>query len=247
MTQEVFDDILTMIPSNAVVMFAGLGEPLLNINLEHYIKQLKERKISPCVITNGILLTPERQLKLIDAGVDQLQISYSSVDSTILRPILNTSKHKTVLDKNLGYLSANRSPNLRVQLNFVLTEENEAEWPKVQELAYSWGFELYNRRVHTRGGHIDKRKKGGIKSSCGILAGVTFITCDGVILSCSNDVTQKLAYKQVKGTMWDDIIKWKKSIILNDLNFDPCLSCDDDYRWIILDYQSVDKRQTCLT
>jgi wyosine [tRNA(Phe)-imidazoG37] synthetase (radical SAM superfamily) len=61
MWPEIFAYVLKFLPQNAVVMFAGFGEPLLNKNLEIYIRQLKDRNISSCIITNGILLASERQ------------------------------------------------------------------------------------------------------------------------------------------------------------------------------------------
>ncbi|EKE01152.1 MAG: radical SAM protein [uncultured bacterium] len=244
MTPEIFNLVFKILPDNAIVMFAGLGEPLLNKHLATYIHKLKTRNISSCIITNGILLTPQRQQELITAGIDQLQISYSGVSTKSLNLIIGSGRHKSTLDSNLQNLALNRPPSLRVQLNFVLFNGNQVELPVVTDLANSWGFDIYIRRAHNRGGNcITNQQEENIKSSCGICAAVTFVTADGKILACSNDVEESSYFKSVTSTTWEDIIAWKKQLLLRELQFKPCLKCNDDYRWLILDYLSVDKNK----
>jgi organic radical activating enzyme len=239
MTPKTFEFILKMLPDNAVVMFAGLGEPLLNKDLAIYISELKQKNISACIVTNGLLLNPQRQEQLIVSGVDQLQISYPcySVSTN------SCSQNQNIVDENLSYLAVNRLAQLRVQLNFVLTGENASELPKAIEQAKVWGFDLYVRRVHNRGGHYPIRvQEGEIDSSCGVFAAVTFIAADGRILSCSNNPTGEFAFKDVTDmdVKWQDIVAWKKQLLQQELPFKSCLQCNDDYRWLILDYLSTD-------
>jgi organic radical activating enzyme len=244
MSPEIFSLILKRLPQNATVMFAGLGEPLLNQDIAKYVASLKARQISACIITNGILLTPERQQQLINAGIDQVQISYSGISDFTLNLIMGTTKYKSIIDDNLQNLAAIRSAGLRIQLNFVLMPENQNELSLVETLAKSLGFDLYIRRVHNRGGHynINSGSSNNIKSSCGIHAAVTFITVDGKILACSNDVPGSSSFKFIADTNWEEIVAWKKQTLSRELLFSPCANCSDDYRWLILDYLSVDKK-----
>ena len=242
MTPEIFDLIIKLLPNNAMVMFAGLGEPLINKHLTTYISLLKTLNISSCIVTNGILLTPQRQQQLITSGVDQFQISYSGISSNSLNLIMGSTKYKNTLDSNLQYLALNRPLNLRVQLNFVLFKENQTDLPIVMDLANRLGFDIHVRRVHNRGGNyiINKYDEKIIKSSCGIYAAVTFISTDGNIMACSNDIEEESYFRSVANASWKDIIAWKKKLLRQELQFKPCLSCNDDYRWLILDYLSVD-------
>lgn len=245
MKPEIFEQVCKFLPDDATVMFAGVGEPLVNKYLESYIQLLKKRDISSCIITNGILLTPERQKSIINSGISQIQISYHAQDEKTLDYIMSTSKYKDIVNYHLHYLSENKPEHLRVQLNYVLTEENVSEQEKISEFSKKLGFSLYVRRVHNRGGNHNclKGSNERVESSCGIYAAVTFISSDGKIMSCSNDVQGTSYFKTVDQTTWKEVVEWKKKILTEGLNFKPCYQCNDDYRWIILDNLSVDARE----
>ncbi len=63
--------------------FCALGEPLLNKRLPEMIAYTKKQNIANRIIlvTNGTLLTPELNLKLIEAGLDDLLVSVEGVSA----------------------------------------------------------------------------------------------------------------------------------------------------------------------
>ena len=77
MTPDTFAAVERFLPPGAVVMFAGLGEPLANPHLPDFIARLRRRGASACIITNGLLLTAARAQQLLAAGIDQIQVSAS--------------------------------------------------------------------------------------------------------------------------------------------------------------------------
>ncbi|MHA1882800.1 MAG: radical SAM protein, partial [Candidatus Thorarchaeota archaeon] len=182
------------LPDNAIVMFSGLGECLLNENLERMIHLLKERKISSCIVTNGILLDPDRQQSLIEAGVDQIQISYVAFNEETYQRAIGKKGNYDRLIKNLQHLSDHKPEDLRVQLNFVDLGYNSNEIASIQEITDAWGFDFFYRRLHSRGGSISESEIISEDSTCfrcGTFVSVYFITSDGKIISCSNDVEQR--------------------------------------------------------
>lgn len=57
--------------AKAKCIFSGPGEPLLDERLESFVKLAKESGVKSIEIaTNGILLTPQKFLELVEAGVD---------------------------------------------------------------------------------------------------------------------------------------------------------------------------------
>jgi len=55
----------------------NFGEPLLDKRLEHRIRRAKEKGIAKVkIFSNGSLLTAERARVLIDAGLDEIKISF---------------------------------------------------------------------------------------------------------------------------------------------------------------------------
>ena len=59
-----------------VVCYHG-GEPLLNKNITYFIKYLKDWGVKKTVITtNASLLTEQKSIDLIEAGIDQIKVSF---------------------------------------------------------------------------------------------------------------------------------------------------------------------------
>ena len=63
--------------------FSGYGEPTLHKDLPEMIAYAKEKKVAEQImlVTNGLLLNPELNLRLIDAGLDYIRISVPAIDA----------------------------------------------------------------------------------------------------------------------------------------------------------------------
>ena len=72
-----FRALVDQAPNLRRTVLHGVGEPLLNRDLPAMIACLKGRTNAPQVLfnSNAILLTPEWQDALLDAGLDELRIS----------------------------------------------------------------------------------------------------------------------------------------------------------------------------
>ena len=64
------------------IVFSGLGEPLMNPHLPDYVRMVVEAGIAGRVeiITNGLLLTPEKSRALVAAGITNINISVQGLD-----------------------------------------------------------------------------------------------------------------------------------------------------------------------
>jgi hypothetical protein len=219
---------------------SGLGDPLLHPRLEAMVARLKARAISSCAVTNGIRLSPDRQRSLAAAGIDQLQISVHGVDTATLAPIVTRGAAPGTVREHLEHLSRFRPPRLRVRINFVETPENEAARASVERWARELGFDFFFRRLHARGGTVPSPRAGGCPSGCGIFAAVTFITVEGRVHSCVNDVRGQSELGQAAPSGWPALVQQKREVIQRDAWFPHCNGCDDDYRWVILAQGGVD-------
>ena len=65
------------------IVFSGLGEPLMNPRLPDYVRMVVEAGIAGRVeiITNGLLLTPEKSRALVAAGITNINISVQGLDA----------------------------------------------------------------------------------------------------------------------------------------------------------------------
>ena len=83
LAKKIVDDLHEFDTKVKVVSFYGWGEPLLNPDLSEIIRYARNSGAIGSVetITNGILLTHEQSNKLIDAGLQRINISVQSVTS----------------------------------------------------------------------------------------------------------------------------------------------------------------------
>lgn len=80
MSMKTFANILPFWKRFKLVSFTGQGEPLLNKELPWMISRAKEYADRVDIVTNGVLLTKELNIELIDSGLDVLRISLQGVN-----------------------------------------------------------------------------------------------------------------------------------------------------------------------
>ena len=241
MSEETFAAVLKFLPADAVIMLSGLGEAILHPQLPDWVARLSARGWSTCMITNGIRLTPERQHVLVEAGIAQLQISVHGLDDATVHTIMPRGARPNLVRENLEHLSRTRHPRLRVRINFVETADNQHARTEVEELARQLGFDFFYRREHTRGRVAGIGRPVRADEGCGIFAAVTFISADGDVLPCVNDVRGEARLGNVRELSWARVLEWKRQVISDSRWFEPCSSCDDDYRWALIAQGQVDE------
>jgi len=72
---EEFISLVDQLPDLRRAVLQGIGEPLLNRQLPSMIRHLKDRDVYVVFNTNAALLTPRRQLELIESRLDELRVS----------------------------------------------------------------------------------------------------------------------------------------------------------------------------
>lgn len=238
MSEETFRAVLELLPVGAVAMLSGLGDALLHPELPDYVRRLVARGVSTCVITNGVRLTPAAQDALIDAGIAEIQVSVHGLDEAVVRRVIPVRAEPTLVREQVERLAARGGPRLRI--NFVETPDNVDQRARVEAWARGLGARFFHRRQHTRGGQVGSTRVDRTCSGCGIFAAVTFISSDGDILPCVNDVTGSGAFAHVRDTTWADVQAWKRDVISSDRWFGACRDCDDDYRWVLLAWGALE-------
>lgn len=123
------------------VMFTGIGEPLLNENLEHYLS--RARTLMPeygvrGFQTNGKLLTRERAVSLIRSGLNKICISVDSIMPGRFDAVRQGGRLSDV-DQAFDALKAARQMHpddrMEVGIEFVLMKKNMQELPYLVEWA----------------------------------------------------------------------------------------------------------------
>src|SRR5216683_2651915 len=131
-----------------IITLSG-GEPMLHPDLDTMIRRIRERGAIATLITNGLLLTPDRIQRLNRAGLDYLQISIDNV-----LPDEISKKSLKVLDLKLRWLA--RYAEFGVTINSVLGTgiRNPEDAFLVGERARELGFTSTVGILHDHSGQL---------------------------------------------------------------------------------------------
>jgi len=141
--------------------FSG-GEPLARHDLVELIRQAREAKLYTNLITSGIGLDDDRVRVLRDAGLDSIQLSFQSDESSLADEIAGARAH----ERKLGVAARIREAGIPLSLNFVIHRRNIDRLPQMIDLAealsaervelanvqfYGWAFRNRAALLPTRG------------------------------------------------------------------------------------------------
>lgn len=116
--------------------FSG-GEPLARHDLVELIRQAREAKLYTNLITSGIGLDDDRVRVLRDAGLDSIQLSFQSDESSLADEIAGARAH----ERKLGVAAKIREAGIPLSLNFVIHRRNIDRLPQMIDLAEALGAE----------------------------------------------------------------------------------------------------------
>jgi pyrroloquinoline quinone biosynthesis protein E len=114
--------------------FSG-GEPLARRDLEELVQAAREAKLYSNLITSGIGLDEDRIRALRSAGLDSLQLSFQSDESSLADDIAGATAHQ----RKLEIAAKIRDAGIPLSLNFVIHRQNIDRLPQMIELAEALG------------------------------------------------------------------------------------------------------------
>ena len=116
--------------------FSG-GEPLVRCDLVELIRAAREAKLYTNLITSGIGLDDDRVRALRDAGLDSIQLSFQSDESSLADEIAGARAHERKLD----VAAKIREVRIPLSLNFVIHRRNIDRLPQMIDLTEELGAE----------------------------------------------------------------------------------------------------------
>src|SRR5262245_47847075 len=142
--------------------FSG-GEPLARRDVAELIGAARKAKLYTNLITSGIGLDDDRLRALRDAGLDSIQLSFQSDESTLADEIAGARAHKRKLDIAAKICAA----GIPLSLNFVIHRRNIDRLAQMVDLAEALGAErvelanvqFYGWAFHNRAALLPSREQ----------------------------------------------------------------------------------------
>src|SRR5205809_1055212 len=116
--------------------FSG-GEPLARRDLAELIRAAREAKLYTNLITSGIGLDDDRVCALRNVGLDSIQLSFQSDESSLADEIAGARAHEHKLD----VAAKIRAAGIPLSLNFVIHRRNIDRLPQMIDLTEALGAE----------------------------------------------------------------------------------------------------------
>lgn len=219
LAKKCIDDLTEFPQKIKKLLFAQIGEPLLNKELPEIVAYASKRAVAEClcITTNASVLTPELSEKLISAGIGRFDISLYGLNSESYQSFCKYSIDFDMLQKNIEYLySIKKAAHIAVKISDAVckTEKDEHEfyrrfspicdtvciehmvpiWYDIGNFTVDDGFDIY---MHT----------AQKKAVCPIPFYTMVVQSTGVVVPCSNDWNTQLpmgdAHKESLFSIWN--------------------------------------------
>lgn len=170
--QKILADIEEFPQQIKVINLYGFGEPLLHRNYVEMAKEIKDRNLCRelrCT-TNGYMLSPELNRKLVSTDIDMIRISVEALTNEDYGDICDVSMDFNKFVENIRDLyEVSRGTNTKVSvkiLNVALRDEKDAEhfydifepisdYTYIQDTTQAWAeFEAYVPKGNYEAGNI---------------------------------------------------------------------------------------------
>ena len=181
------------------VVLTGFGEPLVDKRLEEKIEYAHNKGMRTYIISNASLLTRERAERMINAGLDELRLSYYGMRKETYERVMVGLKFDVTMKNIADFLEVREqlgSKRPRLELSWLVLPENESDtelfkeyWEPIADAIEIW-------KPHNFGDGRDYRERFediAMKNTCGRPEnGPLQIQWDGEVVPCCYDYNNQI-------------------------------------------------------
>ncbi|MAF13887.1 MAG: hypothetical protein CMI53_03270 [Parcubacteria group bacterium] len=195
----------------------GFGEPFMAKNFDFAVKYIKEKHPQNNILltSNGSRITDDKAKKIVEAGVDNIYISFTSPDRETAIKKVGVDQLE-ISEKNINNLIRikkelnSKTPKIYVRL--IVDAETK---PQTEEFVNRWkdkDVTVELREVHNYGGEIEQRieKKLPTRHPCYHLWFAPMIHWNGDFSICCDDWPRKAVLGSIKNQSINEIWNSRK-------------------------------------
>ena len=176
------------------------GDPFLCRDMPKRIAYAKNMGLTDVVLnSNGMMMSPQRSLALITAGLDAMYVGVDSTSSDIYRQIRVGGNYEKVVNNVLAYrdnLLSHGNPNQKLFVQFVVSDINEHEVELFRKFWTENGVNVKIRPKISWAGLVtatNLQPNSNVKRlPCFWLMQTINICADGTVALCSVDVHRRV-------------------------------------------------------
>jgi len=181
------------------VVLTGFGEPLIDKTLEKKVEYAKSKGLRTYIISNASLLNRKRAKGLIEAGLDELRLSYYGMRKETYETVMVGLKYETTMRNLEGFFKLREelgSKRPRLEISWLVLPENEMDTDAFREYWEPRADAIEIWKPHNFGdgrSYRQRYEEVSIKTTCGRPEnGPLQIQWDGEVIPCCYDYNNKI-------------------------------------------------------
>ena len=228
------DEIITL--GAKQVVLTGFGEPMLDKHLEDKIWYASDKGLRTYIITNGSALTDWRAYSLLQAGLDEMRVSFYGMGTDTYNAVMRGLDYDRTIKSLMQFLTIRDSMKVdcKVMLSYLVLPENEKDtqsfmdfWEPRVDFIEVW-------KPHNFGDGKDYRERTNIKKTCGRPEnGPLQIQWNGEVIPCCYDYNNQIVLGNAFETPIMEVLGGEKYEDLRDAHrkgeffrYSYCDQCD---------------------
>lgn len=142
------------------VHLTGWGEPLMNKELPEIIRRCKAAGCWTCFTSNGLLLRPPLDRKILETNVDVIAVSCDADNAESYEYVRGKGAFAMLKERLAAFRDLRREMNspTKMQLTFIMLRHNYEQLPGVVKLASELGFDAVAAKHMETAIHRDELK-----------------------------------------------------------------------------------------
>lgn len=222
------------------VVLTGFGEPLVDKRVEQKVAYAKSKGMRTYIISNVSLLTKDRSRRLIEAGLDELRVSYYGMRKETYEKVMVGLNFDQTMKNLSDFLEVRKelgSKRPRMEISWLVLPENESDTELFQEY---WepkvdAIEIWKPHNFGDGRTYRQRyEEVSMKNTCGRPEnGPLQIQWNGEVIPCCYDYNNKIVLGNAFGQPVLEILNGDKYNLLRMAHqekkfnlFPYCDQCD---------------------
>ena len=173
------------------------GEPLLNMELENYVRYAKAIGYTYVFLnTNGYLLNEERTERLLSAGIDSVKVSVNAARKSY-QVVHGVDAFDRVIEniKKFSEIKQQKRYSCSLYVSYIALKPTLEEAGLIKEILASYVDEIVVMNANTRGGSVYEEKSKiyigedefSFQYPCSQLFNNAYVTAEGYMIICCQD------------------------------------------------------------
>jgi MoaA/NifB/PqqE/SkfB family radical SAM enzyme len=220
-------------------VLTGFGEPMLDRHLEEKVAYATRRGLSTYFITNGSALTPKRSLRLMEAGLSEMRVSFYGMRPETYNAVMQGLDFHRTMKGILEFLRLRdeMGSHTKVQISYLELPENKSDTQAFREFWEPKVNAIEIWKPHNFGDGRDYRFRDqdiSHKTTCGRPEnGPLQIQWNGEVIPCCYDYNNAIVLGNAFETPVLDVLNGEKYRMLRHAHrarefgmFPYCDQCD---------------------